>query len=194
MDVVHMMQSNQSHSLTDTVLQSVGFLLHDDHHDAVGLEIVRWLALIGAVALIILDNTEYRTDVLISLIVPYIFINCPGSLLGAVRGEPGRWLALIAMIWRLYVPESVLTRPLAVELPMDILIICVLAPYWLVHVRITPIGVLASLIIVGFLMYQHGKVGENYREAFTDRKRLPYTASLILMAFASILMLFWTHF
>ncbi|XLU76634.1 hypothetical protein S245_000055, partial [Arachis hypogaea] len=55
--------------------------------------------------LLILDRTNWRTNMLTSLLVPYIFFSLPGSIFHFFRGEIGKWIASIAVVLRLFFPR-----------------------------------------------------------------------------------------
>ncbi|KAL5653586.1 hypothetical protein ACJX0J_039044, partial [Zea mays] len=55
--------------------------------------------------LLILDRTNWKTNMLTTLLVPYIFFTLPNVLFSLIRGEVGKWIAIIAVILRLFFPR-----------------------------------------------------------------------------------------
>ncbi|KAL5663075.1 hypothetical protein ACJX0J_023183, partial [Zea mays] len=55
--------------------------------------------------LLILDRTNWKTNMLTALLVPYIFFTLPNVLFSLIRGEVGKWIAIIALILRLFFPR-----------------------------------------------------------------------------------------
>ncbi|KAL5683941.1 hypothetical protein ACJX0J_010326, partial [Zea mays] len=55
--------------------------------------------------LLILDRTNWKTNMLTALLVPYIFFTLPNVLFSLIRGEVGKWIAIIAVILRLFFPR-----------------------------------------------------------------------------------------
>ncbi|VAI22364.1 unnamed protein product [Triticum turgidum subsp. durum] len=50
-----------------------------------GRHFLKWLAFIAAVYLLVLDKTNWKTNMLTGLLVPYIFFTLPGVLFSLVR-------------------------------------------------------------------------------------------------------------
>ena len=70
-----------------------------------GRHFLKWLAFIAAVYLLVLDRTNWKTNMLTGLLVPYIFFTLPGVLFSLVRGEVGAWIAFVVVILRLFFPR-----------------------------------------------------------------------------------------
>jgi hypothetical protein len=52
--------------------------------------------------LLVLDRTNWRTNLLTALLVPYVALNLPEFLFGYLRSDIGRWIAFIAVVIRLF--------------------------------------------------------------------------------------------
>ncbi|BBN18030.1 hypothetical protein MPTK1_7g18950 [Marchantia polymorpha subsp. ruderalis] len=146
-----------------------------------------WLALIAAVYLFVLDRTNWRTNILTALLVPYIGLNLPGVLLKILRGDIGYWLAFIAVVLRLFFPKHF---PEHAELPACLILLVVTAPMMLVNVRFTLIGELISLAIGVYLLVDHIKAAGGVRKAFAERG-VPITIGIFLLFIAPLCQLFW---
>ncbi|RVX23682.1 Cold-regulated 413 plasma membrane protein 2 [Vitis vinifera] len=70
-----------------------------------GTSFLKWVASFSAIYLLILDRTNWRTNMLTSLLVPYIFFSLPPVLFNLLRGEVGKWIAFIAIVLRLFFPR-----------------------------------------------------------------------------------------
>ncbi|XP_057250666.1 cold-regulated 413 plasma membrane protein 2-like [Beta vulgaris subsp. vulgaris] len=81
-------------------------LIHDaarlSGHGGFGTHFFKWLASFAAIYLLILDRTNWRTNMLTSLLVPYIFFSLPTGIFHLLRGEVGKWIAFIAVVLRLF--------------------------------------------------------------------------------------------
>ncbi|GMN29791.1 hypothetical protein TIFTF001_002571 [Ficus carica] len=70
-----------------------------------GTAFLQWVASFSAIYLLILDRTNWRTNMLTSLLVPYIFFSLPSVLFHLLRGEVGKWIAFVAVVLRLFFPR-----------------------------------------------------------------------------------------
>ncbi|KAE9614364.1 putative cold-regulated 413 protein [Lupinus albus] len=78
-----------------TMLGGIGF----------GTSFLKWIASFAAIYLLILDRTNWKTNMLTSLLVPYVFFSLPGSLFHFFRGEVGKWIAFVTVVLRLFFPR-----------------------------------------------------------------------------------------
>ncbi|KAL8199372.1 hypothetical protein R6Q57_012940 [Mikania cordata] len=67
-----------------------------------GTSFLSWVASFSAIYRLILDRTNWRSNMLTSLLVPYIFFSLPPSLFDLLRGQFGMWVAFIAVVLRLF--------------------------------------------------------------------------------------------
>jgi hypothetical protein len=93
--------------------QEVGVAMRKLANHTVGLlgtglltSLLQWLATIAAIYLLVLDRTNWRTNMLTSLLVPYIFLNLPSLIFNIFRGEIGKWIAFVAVVLRLFFSET----------------------------------------------------------------------------------------
>jgi hypothetical protein len=49
-----------------------------------------------------LDRTNWRTNLLTALLVPYVALNLPEFLFNVLRSDIGRWIAFLAVVIRLF--------------------------------------------------------------------------------------------
>nr|GEW99616.1 ribonuclease H-like domain-containing protein [Tanacetum cinerariifolium] len=100
-------------SLINSDLQQLGQATKNlaDHVIKLGVSgglittILQWFAFFAAVYLLVLDRTNWRTNMLTSLLVPYVFLTFPNWLFGILRGDIGRWILLVGVIVRLFFPH-----------------------------------------------------------------------------------------
>ncbi|KAF2589537.1 hypothetical protein F2Q70_00040668 [Brassica cretica] len=72
---------------------------------AFGVSFVKWIASFSAIYLLILDRTNWRTKMLTSLLIPYIFLTLPGVIFNFLSGDVGKWIAFVAVVLRLFFPK-----------------------------------------------------------------------------------------
>ncbi|CAO2815119.1 unnamed protein product [Amaranthus hypochondriacus] len=70
-----------------------------------GTTFLQWVASFSAIYLLVLDRTNWKTNILTGLLVPYIFFSLPGVLFHLLRGQVGMWIAFVAVILRLFFPQ-----------------------------------------------------------------------------------------
>jgi lysylphosphatidylglycerol synthetase-like protein (DUF2156 family) len=143
----------------------------------------QWVLLVAALILLAVDSTEYRSPMLVGLLVPLIFINAPDLVFDFFRHEPGHWISAILVLAVLYTPPIYIPPP--TNLWASIILLIVVAPTWLVRtLRFSPWGILISFLIAIFLLFQHFQHSstepEGYQGALTKQHRLPTTLPLLV--------------
>ncbi|MCD7464639.1 hypothetical protein HAX54_053163 [Datura stramonium] len=144
-----------------------------------GTSFLKWLASFAAIYLLILDRTNWRTNMLTTLLIPYIFLSLPSLLFGWFRGDFGKWLSLIAVITRLFFPRHF---PDWVEAPAALVLLMVVAPSFFADtVRGSWIGTLICLIIGCYLLQEHIRASGGFRNSFTKANGISNTIGIILI-------------
>lgn len=144
-----------------------------------GTSFLSWLASISAIYLLILDRTNWRTNMLTSLLVPYIFFSLPGSLFNFFRGDVGRWIAIIAVVLRLFFPRHF---PDWLEMPGSLILLLVVAPNLFAHTfRDSWVGVVICLVIGCYLLQEHIRASGGFRNSFTQSHGISNTMGIILL-------------
>ncbi|OWM72522.1 cold-regulated 413 plasma membrane protein 2 [Punica granatum] len=144
-----------------------------------GTSFLKWLASFAAIYLLILDRTNWRTNMLTSLLVPYIFFSLPSSIFQFLRGEAGKWVAFVAVILRLFFNRHF---PDWLEIPGSLILLPVTAPNLLAHnMRDSWIGVLISLFIGCYLLQEHIRATGGFRNSFTQSHGISNTFGLVLL-------------
>ncbi|XLU65592.1 hypothetical protein S245_024801 [Arachis hypogaea] len=54
--------------------------------------------------LLFLERTNWKTNILTALLIPYFF-SLPSIIFSVFRGEIGKWIAIIAVVLRLFLPK-----------------------------------------------------------------------------------------
>ena len=144
-----------------------------------GRHFLKWLAFIAAVYLLVLDKTNWKTNMLTGLLVPYIFFTLPGVLFSLVRGEVGAWIAFVVVILRLFFPRHF---PDWLELPGSLILLTVVAPSLFAdHFRNDLVGVFICLAIGCYLLQEHIRVSGGFREAFRKANGVSNTIGIVLL-------------
>ncbi|GAV68257.1 WCOR413 domain-containing protein [Cephalotus follicularis] len=145
----------------------------------VGTSFLKWLASFAAIYLLILDRTNWRTNMLTSLLVPYIFFSLPSALFNWLRGDVGKWIAFIAVVLRLFFPRHF---PDWLEIPGSLILLLVVAPNFFAHtMKDSWVGVLICLVIGCYLLQEHVRASGGFRNSFTQSHGISNTLGIILL-------------
>ncbi|GLU13656.1 hypothetical protein SLE2022_302790 [Rubroshorea leprosula] len=144
-----------------------------------GTSFLKWVASFAAIYLLILDHTNWRTNMLTSLLVPYIFFSLPSVLFNFLRGEVGKWIAFIAVVLRLFFPRHF---PDWLEMPGSLILLLVVAPNFFAEtLRGSWVGVFICLIIGCYLLQEHIRASGGFRNSFTQSHGISNTIGIILL-------------
>ncbi|KAH0767327.1 hypothetical protein KY290_003222 [Solanum tuberosum] len=144
-----------------------------------GTSFLKWIASFAAIYLLILDRTNWRSNMLTTLLIPYIFLSFPSLLFGLFRGDFGKWLSLIAVITRLFFPKHF---PDWLEAPAALVLLMVVSPSFLADtVRDIWIGTFICLVIGCYLLQEHIRASGGFRNSFTKANGISNTIGIILL-------------
>ncbi|XP_061355407.1 cold-regulated 413 plasma membrane protein 1-like [Gastrolobium bilobum] len=144
-----------------------------------GVSILELIASIAAIYLLILDRTNWKTNILTSLLIPYIFFSLPSWIFNVFRGEVGKWIALIAVVLRLFLPRHF---PDWLELPAALILLIVVAPGLFANTcRSNAVGVAICLVIACYLLQEHIRASGGFRNSFTKAHGISNTVGIILL-------------
>ncbi|XP_028763989.1 cold-regulated 413 plasma membrane protein 2-like [Neltuma alba] len=144
-----------------------------------GTSFLRWLASFAAIYLLILDRTNWRSNMLTSLLVPYVFFSFPGSLFHFLRGEFGKWIAFIAVVLRLFFPRHF---PDWLEIPGSLILLLVVAPnFFALTMRHSWFAIVIDLIIGCYLLQEHVRASGGFRNSFTQSYGISNTIGILLL-------------
>ncbi|KAJ6815306.1 putative leucine-rich repeat receptor-like serine/threonine-protein kinase [Iris pallida] len=144
-----------------------------------GTSFLAFLACAAAIYLLILDRTNWKTNMLTSLLIPYIFLSLPTILFSFFRGEVGLWIAFVAVVLRLFFPRRF---PDWLELPGALILLLVVAPgFFTDRVRGNVVGVFICLVIGCYLLQEHIRASGGFRKSFTQSKGVSNSIGIILI-------------
>ncbi|CAN0927712.1 Cold-regulated 413 plasma membrane protein 4 [Linum grandiflorum] len=144
-----------------------------------GTSFLEWLAAIAAIYLLILDRTNWKTNILTGLLIPYIFFTLPTFLFSLLRGEFGKWVAIIAVVLRLFFPDRF---PAWLEMPGSLILLIVVAPSLFASTfRNNLVGVGICLVIACYLLQEHIRASGGFRNSFTKPNGISNTIGIILL-------------
>ncbi|KAF5191221.1 Cold-regulated protein [Thalictrum thalictroides] len=140
---------------------------------------LQWLAAIAAIYLLVLDRTNWKTNMLTSLLVPYIFLTLPSILFNLLRGEVGKWIAFIAVVLKLFFPKH---YPEWLDMPSQLIILLVVAPSLFTnYVRGGWIGLIICFIVGCYLLQEHIRACGGFRNAFTKANGISNAIGIVLL-------------
>ncbi|WOL15410.1 cold-regulated 413 plasma membrane protein [Canna indica] len=144
-----------------------------------GSTFFKFFASFAAIYLLILDRTNWKTNMLTSLLIPYIFLSLPSVLFTFLRGEFGKWVALIAIVLRLFFPRHF---PDWLELPGALILLLVVAPEFFAYtIRDGIVGIAICLIIGCYLLQEHIRASGGFRNSFTKSHGISNSIGIILL-------------
>jgi hypothetical protein len=144
-----------------------------------GTSFLKWVASFAAIYLLILDRTNWKTNILTSLLIPYIFFSFPGILFNLFRGEIGKWIAIVAVVLKLFFPRHF---PDWLELPGSLILLLVVSPSFIAHtLRDSWPGTIICLIIGCYLLQEHIRASGGFRNSFTKSNGISNSVGIVLL-------------
>ncbi|XAR59301.1 hypothetical protein NMG60_11015080 [Bertholletia excelsa] len=130
---------------------------------------LQWISAISTAILMFAKGTAIHK----SFLVPLFALQAPPSIISWIKGEYGIWTAFLAILVRLF-----FFIPGELELPFLGLLLVIVAPYQIMNLRGTKEGVILSLVIAGYLAFQHFSWAGSLRKAF-DQGSIVATLAII---------------
>ncbi|EOA17441.1 hypothetical protein CARUB_v10005760mg [Capsella rubella] len=153
-----------------------------------GTSFLQWAASFSAIYLLILDRTNWRTKMLTTLLVPYIFFTLPSVIFQFFSGDFGKWIALIAITIRLFFPKQF---PDWLEIPAALILLLVVAPSLIAGtLRESWVGAVICLVIACYLFHEHIKASGGFKKSFTEKHGISNTLGIVALLVYPI----WTIF
>ncbi|XP_045822844.1 cold-regulated 413 plasma membrane protein 1 isoform X1 [Trifolium pratense] len=144
-----------------------------------GASFFGFFAAVAAIYLLVLDRTNWKTNILTSLLIPYIFFSLPSIVFGIFRGEIGKWVALVAVVLRLFIPKHF---PDWLELPGALILLIVVSPELVASTfRNDIVGVIVCLVIACYLLQEHIRASGGFRNSFTKANGVSNSIGIILL-------------
>ncbi|GAA0138473.1 hypothetical protein LIER_00215 [Lithospermum erythrorhizon] len=140
---------------------------------------LKWVASFAAIYLLILDRTNWKTNMLTSLLVPYIFFSLPHGIFSLLRGDVGKWIAFVAVVLRLFFPRHF---PDWLEMPGSLILLLEVAPGFFAHtLRDNWVGVAVCLLIGCYLLQEHIRASGGFRNSFSQSNGISNTLGIIML-------------
>jgi len=137
------------------------------------------IAAVAAIYLLVLDRTNWKTNILTGLLIPYIFFSLPQIIFNVFRGEIGKWIALVAVVLRLFIPKHF---PDWLELPGALILLIVVSPGLIASTfREDIVGVIVCLIIACYLLQEHIRASGGFRNSFTKANGVSNSVGIICL-------------
>lgn len=128
--------------------------------------------------LFVICKTNWRMNIMPTLLVPYIGLNLPSILFNIIRGDLGRWIASMVIMTYLFFQQFFLDY---LGFPTALLLPLVTAPHLLmIFLRNNIIGVSMSIAIGIYLLDEHIR-SNGPRQAFTEKRGCTNTLAIIVM-------------
>ncbi|KAG8368294.1 hypothetical protein BUALT_Bualt15G0030500 [Buddleja alternifolia] len=144
-----------------------------------GTSFLKWVASFAAIYLLVLDKTGWKTNILTSLLIPYIFLSLPSWLFNLLRGEVGSWIAFVTVVLRLFFPRHF---PDWLELPGSLILLLVVAPSLFANtIRGGLVGTLICLVIGCYLLQEHIRASGGFRNSFTKSSGISNSVGILLL-------------
>ncbi|KAH6789315.1 cold-regulated 413-plasma membrane 2 [Perilla frutescens var. frutescens] len=144
-----------------------------------GTSFLKWVACFAAIYLLILDRTNWKTNILTGLLIPYIYLSLPSWLFGILSGEVGKWIAFVAVVLRLFFPRRF---PDWLELPGALILLLVVAPSFFADtIRGGIVGIFICLIIGCYLLQEHIRASGGFRNSFTKGNGISNSVGILLL-------------
>ncbi|KAL5716391.1 hypothetical protein ACHQM5_018094 [Ranunculus cassubicifolius] len=141
---------------------------------------IQWVSTISSAVLVLAKGTSIPK----SFLVPLFALQAPANIIYWIKGEYGVWTAFLALLVRLF-----FFIPGELELPFVAMLLVLVSPYQVTNLRGTQGGAIASLLIAGYLAFQHFSRLGSLRKAFDQGSAIATTAIISITAAAGLLLL-----
>lgn len=130
---------------------------------------LHWVSAISTAILMLVRGTAINK----SFLVPLFALQAPSNIISWIKGEYGIWSAFLALLVRLF-----FFIPGELELPFIALLLVIVAPYQAMNLRGKQEGIIISLVVAGYLAFQHFSRAGSLKRAF-DQGSIVATLSII---------------
>lgn len=140
---------------------------------------LQWICTVSSAVLMLARGTAIQK----SFLVPLFALQAPASVISWIKGNYGIWTAFLALFVRLffYIPGEL-------ELPFLALLMVIVAPYQATNLRGRQEGVILSLVIAGYLAFQHFSRAGSLQRAF-DQGSIVATLAIVCVVAVPCLLL-----
>lgn len=140
---------------------------------------LQWISAIATAILMLVKGTGINK----SYLVPLFALQAPASVISWIQGEYGAWSAFLALIVRLF-----FFIPGELELPFMTLLFVIVAPYQAMKLRGVQPGIITSLVIAGYLAFQHFSRAGSLEKAFNQGAIIATLAVIAITAVPLLLL------
>ncbi|XP_009353836.2 cold-regulated 413 inner membrane protein 1, chloroplastic-like [Pyrus x bretschneideri] len=119
-----------------------------------------------------------------SFLVPLFLLQAPDAVISWIKSEYGFWTAFLALLVRLF-----FFIPGELELPLTALLLVIVAPHQVLHIRGRQEGAIIALVVAAYLAFQHFSRIGSLRRSF-ERGSIIATIAIISITVLSCLFLF----
>ncbi|GAB2299095.1 hypothetical protein Dimus_033167 [Dionaea muscipula] len=140
---------------------------------------LQWISAVSTMVLMLAKGSAINK----SFLVPLFALQAPPSVISWMQGEYGSWSAFLALLVRLF-----FFTPDDLELPLVTLLLVISAPFQAMSLRGKPEGVIISLVIAGYLAFQHFTRVGSLGKAF-DGGSIVATLAIICITIVLVLLL-----
>ncbi|GAB4831564.1 hypothetical protein Ancab_005576 [Ancistrocladus abbreviatus] len=140
---------------------------------------LQWVSAVSTAILMLVKGTAINK----SYLVPLFALQAPASIVSWIRGEYGAWSAFLALLVRLF-----FFIPGELELPLMTLLLVIVAPLQAMNLRGTQAGTIISLVIAGYLAFQHFSRAGSLQNAF-NQGAIIATLAIICVTIVPLLLL-----
>ncbi|CBI30816.3 hypothetical protein VitviT2T_015345 [Vitis vinifera] len=139
---------------------------------------LQWVCTVSSAVLMLSRGTAAQK----SFLVPLFALQAPTSIISWIKGEYGAWTAFLALLVRLF-----FFIPGELELPFVALLLVIVAPYQVMNLRGTQMGAIVSLLIAGYLAFQHFSRAGSLQRAFNQGSIVATLAIICITAVSCLL-------
>ncbi|XP_047318671.1 cold-regulated 413 inner membrane protein 1, chloroplastic-like [Impatiens glandulifera] len=133
---------------------------------------LQWVTTVASAVLMLARGTAIQK----SFLVPLFVLQAHPNAVYWIKGNYGLWTAFLALLVRLF-----FSIPGELELPFLALLLVIVAPHEAMNLRSTQGGIVLSLMIAGYLAFQHFTRAGSLKKAF-DQGSIIATLSIICIA------------
>ncbi|MQM19352.1 hypothetical protein Taro_052355 [Colocasia esculenta] len=142
-------------------------------------ETLQWISSISCLVLMLVKGTAIHR----SFLAPLFALQAPTSVISWIRGEYGIWTAFLALLVRLFY-----FIPGELELPFLTMLLVIVGPRQAMNLRETKTGAIISLVIAGYLLFQHFSRGGSLQKAFDQGSVVATLAIICIVAVPCVLL------
>lgn len=140
---------------------------------------LQWISIVSSGILMLAKGTGVQKSFLVLLFA----LQAPISIISWIKGDYGIWTAFLALLVRLF-----FFIPGELELPSVALLMVIVAPHQVMQLRGRQAGAITSLMIAGYLAFQHFSRAGSLKKAF-DQGSIIATIAIICITAVSCLLI-----